>query len=128
MVRPWRLQSQGYVALFGGCLPVTVVALVNATRLGVSVRGRVVIVCLGLAGVILSVVVAVNLGVAAYRWPSRLVAVVVSIAQVGVQRPYGPDPLLLSRGGDRAPMWVPGAVAVIGGLLLDGVAELRIGA
>ncbi|MFF0572758.1 hypothetical protein [Streptosporangium saharense] len=114
------------MALFGGCLPVTVIALINAARLGVSVRGRAIVVCLGLTGVILSVVVAVNLGVEAYHWPSRLIAMVVNIAQVGVQRPYGPDPLLLSRGGDRAPMWVPGAVAVIGGLLFDGVVELWI--
>ena len=37
---PYRVSSQGYVAFFGGVLAVTIVALINARRLRMSVRGR----------------------------------------------------------------------------------------
>ncbi|GAA0839918.1 hypothetical protein GCM10009525_51790 [Streptosporangium amethystogenes subsp. fukuiense] len=35
-LRPWRLQSQGYVAVLSGVAAVTVIALMNATRLDVG--------------------------------------------------------------------------------------------
>jgi Kef-type K+ transport system membrane component KefB len=40
LMRPYRVSSQGYVAFFGGVLAVTIVALINARRLGMSMRSR----------------------------------------------------------------------------------------
>ncbi|MGV9773357.1 hypothetical protein [Streptosporangium sp. NPDC003464] len=115
--RPWRLQSQGYVALFGGCVAVTVIALINAARLGVPRKGRVLIACAGFAGLILTFVMVLHpeVSFAAYPWLTRFSAVVVHIVQVGVQKPYDRGVLLLSRGKEHAPMWLPGAVAVAAG-------------
>jgi hypothetical protein len=113
--RPWRLQSQGYVAVFGGFAAVTAIALMNADRLDVPKRGRALIAGAGLLGLVLDV---------AMIWDARvdpgvhvvlsiLLALTVHIVQVGVQRPYDRKTLLLSRGPDHAPMWLAGAAAIL---------------
>jgi hypothetical protein len=113
--RPWRLQSQGYVAVFGGFAAVTAIALMNADRLDVPQRGRALIAGAGLLGLVLDV---------AMIWDARvdpgvhvvlsiLLALTVHIVQVGVQRPYDRKTLLLSMGPDHAPMWLAGAAAIL---------------
>ena len=113
--RPWRLQSQGYVAVFGGFAAVTAIALMNADRLDVTKRGRALIAAPGLLGLVLDVVIIwdtrVDLGVHAVL--SILLVLAVHIVQVGVQRPYDRKTLLLSRGPDHAPMWLAGAAAIL---------------
>jgi hypothetical protein len=113
--RPWRLQSQGYVAVFGGFAAVTAIALMNADRLDVPKRGRALIAGAGLLGLVLDVAIIwdarVNPGVHVVL--SILLALTVHIVQVGVQRPYDRKTLLLSRGPDHAPMWLAGAAAIL---------------
>lgn len=46
--KPWRVQSQLWVAFFGGILPVTAIALVNAHRLGMDSRKRWLMAAAGL--------------------------------------------------------------------------------
>jgi hypothetical protein len=118
---PWRLQSQGYVAVLGGVAAVTVIALMNAARLDVPKRGRVLIVGAGLLGLIVDVVMIWDTRVSpdAYVMLSVLLALVVHSVQVGVQRPHDRGALLLSRGKDHAPMWLAGAVAILAGGLLQ---------
>lgn len=119
--RPWRLQSQGYVAILGGVAAVTVIALMNAARLDVPKRGRVLIAGAGLLGLIVNVVMIWDTRVSldAYTVLSVLLALVVHIVQVDVQRPHDRGALLLSRGKDHAPMWLAGAVAI----LADGILQ-----
>jgi hypothetical protein len=113
--RPWRLQSQGYVAVFGGFAAVTAIALMNADRLDVPKRGRALIAGAGLLGLVLDVAIIwdarVNPGVHVVL--SILLALTVHIVQVGVQRPYDRKTLLLSRGPDHAPMWLAGAAVIL---------------
>ncbi|MFF5244253.1 hypothetical protein ACFY3V_08225 [Streptosporangium sp. NPDC000095] len=115
--RPWRLQSQGYVAVLGGVAAVTVIALMNAARLDVPKRGRVLIVGAGLLGLIADVVMIWDARVSSdtYTVLSVLLALVVHIVQAGVQRPHDRGALLLSRGKDHAPMWLAGAAAILVG-------------
>ncbi|MFI7043482.1 hypothetical protein [Streptosporangium sandarakinum] len=125
---PWWLQSQGYVALLGGCVAVTAIALVNAARLGVPTRGRVLIGCAGAAGLLLTALIW-NIG--ADRVPYSLLAhapaVAAHLVQIGPQRPYDPGTTLLSRDEAHAPMWIPGAIAVLAGNLLEGALLLLLG-
>ncbi|GIH93943.1 hypothetical protein ACFFMN_15680 [Planobispora siamensis] len=132
-VRPWRPQSQGYVLLLGGFIAVTVIALVNASRLGVPRRGRLLIAAAGVLGLFLDAVMFLGLkdypvlpllSLDADLSPSprvtltgslvsMLLCLTVHIVQLGAQRPYDHKGLLLSRGADHAPMWLAGAVAVV---------------
>ncbi|SNT62464.1 hypothetical protein SAMN05216276_109118 [Streptosporangium subroseum] len=118
--RPWRLQSQGYVAFLGGFAAVTTIALMNADRLDVSKRGRALIAGAGLLGLVLDVLIldvvmiwgtGMDLGV--HTMLSILLVLTVHIVQMGVQRPYDRKILLLSRGPDHAPMWLAGAAAIL---------------
>ena len=57
--RPWRLGSQVYVAFFGGCIAVTAIALINASKLRVPRPQRIAIAVSGAIGL------AATLGLAA---------------------------------------------------------------
>ncbi|GAA4182239.1 hypothetical protein GCM10022252_07790 [Streptosporangium oxazolinicum] len=115
--RPWRLQSQGYVALLGGAAAVTAIALMNAARLDVPKRGRALIVGTGLLGLIVDVALIWDTRVSSstYTVLSVLLVLVVHVTQVAVQRPHDRGAPLLSRGKDHAPMWLAGAVAILAG-------------
>ena len=54
--RPWRLMSQAYIAFFGGVVATTVIAVLNARRLGVPVKGQRLIALSGLGGLVLAAV------------------------------------------------------------------------
>ncbi|WP_329088561.1 hypothetical protein [Streptosporangium sp. NBC_01469] len=115
--RPWRLQSQGYVAVLGGVAAVTAIALMNAARLDVPKRGRALIAGTGLLGLIVDVVLIWDTRVSSntYAVSSVLLVLVVHVVQVDVQRPHDLGAPLLSRGKDHAPMWLAGTVAILGG-------------
>ncbi|GAA3423583.1 hypothetical protein GCM10018953_07660 [Streptosporangium nondiastaticum] len=49
------------------------------------------------------------------------------LVQIGPQRPYDPGTTLLSRDEAHAPMWIPGAIAVLAGNLLEGALLLLLG-
>ncbi|MFG1813392.1 hypothetical protein ACGFIF_06485 [Kribbella sp. NPDC049174] len=131
-VRPWRLMSQTYVAFFGGAIASTVIAFLNARRLGVDAAGRRLILLTGAAGLV-AVTIALALPFGEYDEtpvPSVVVtaiAMVCSYVQQRIQRPM--DRAFQLRGTDYRPLWGPGIAATVGGVavqiliaaLVDGV-------
>ncbi|HZX07065.1 hypothetical protein [Kribbella sp.] len=120
--RPWRLMSQTYVAFFGGVLASTVVAYLNAGRLGVDAAKRRLILLSGAVGLV--VVVAVYLllyadsGITSgLRVGIRVVAVLCCMAQIRLQRPM--DRAFQLRGADYGSLWSVGIAATIGGAVTE---------
>jgi hypothetical protein len=125
-VRPWRLMSQAYVAFFGGVIAGTVIAWLNARRLGVDVAKRRRILVIGAVG---SVVAAVAFLVLERRLAAddpysavpnvaaTVIAVVCSILQQRLQRPM--DRAFQLRGSDYRSLWGPGIAATLGGLAIQ---------
>jgi hypothetical protein len=119
-VRPWRLMSQAYVAFFGGVISTTVIAFLNARRLGVAPDKRRLILLAGAVGLIVAAVVIALVDsstVSGVRVAIRVVAVVTCLAQLRIQRPM--DRAFQLRGQDYRSLWLPGLAAVVGG----GIAE-----
>jgi len=54
--KPWRVQSQFYIAFFGGILPLTVIAYLNAKKLGLSTSMRNRIILLGVVALAVAMV------------------------------------------------------------------------
>jgi hypothetical protein len=120
--RPWRLGSQVYVAFFGGVLAVTAIAWLNARRLGLDDRSRLLILLLGVAGLVASVLVPVlrdEDASDAYRLTSRIIGVVAFGGLYLIQRSANRVHESF-RGDDEeayASLWGPGLLAVVvGGL------------
>lgn len=122
-VRPWRLMSQTYVAFFGGVIAVTVIAFLNARRLGVAPDKRRLILVVGavslvVAGVVITLLTngdgATSSGL---RVAIRVVAVACCLIQLRIQRPM--DRAFQLRGTDYGSLWGPGIAAVIGCGLLE---------
>jgi hypothetical protein len=117
--RPWRLTSQTYVAFFGGVIATTVIAFLNARRLGVRPNRRWLILAVGAAGLVLAAVL-IRLPAtdeSGLRVAVRVVAVACCLVQLRLQRPM--DRAFQLRGGDYGSLWGPGLAAVFGGGLLE---------
>ena len=56
--RPWRLQSQGYVAFFGGPLAITAIAMISSSKLGLPRPERLKILAAGIAGFVIALALA----------------------------------------------------------------------
>ncbi|HEX6161223.1 MAG TPA: hypothetical protein VF111_13705 [Thermoanaerobaculia bacterium] len=113
---PWRLQSQFWVAFFGGAFAVTVIALLNAMRLDVDRTKRWLIVVAGLVGMGLTAVVFL---LTEHASQSRIGARVVGVVLFLVLRPLqkgADDHHQVFRGGDYASLWGPGIAATIAGV------------
>jgi len=121
-VRPWRLMSQTYVAFFGGVIATTVIAFLNARRLGVeAVRQRLVLL-VGAAGLVAVIAVFAALNTdgdlsSGLRVAIRVVAVVCCLIQLRIQRPM--DRAFQLRGADYGSLWVPGVAVTIGGAIAE---------
>ncbi len=115
-VRPWRLMSQAYVAFFGGVLAVTLIAFLNARRLGVDAGRQRQILAVGLVALVVSAAVVVFLtedeANSGLRVATRVVAVVCCLVQLRIQRPM--DRAFQLRGTDYKSLWGPGIAAVLG--------------
>lgn len=111
--RPWRLMSQTYIAFFGGVLAVTVIAFLNARRLGVTREKLRWIVASGVVGLILAValVSVIPADATGLRLAVRVVAVVTCLVQLRLQQPM--DRAFQLRGTDYASLWVPGIITTI---------------
>jgi hypothetical protein len=121
-VRPWRLMSQAYVAFFGGVLAVTLIAFLNARRLGVEASKRWLILVLGVLGLVIAVVVVVALTdelelSSGLRVAIRVVAVATCLAQLRIQQPM--DRAFQLRSSEYASLWWPGVGAVFGCGLIE---------
>ncbi|MGS2618907.1 hypothetical protein ACVCAH_30920 [Micromonospora sp. LZ34] len=122
---PWRPQSLLFPAVFGGPTAVTVLALVNAARLGLPRRAGLAVAGAGLAAVVARTGITLAVFAGEASRPVRLIGalagalvwLVVSATQKGRFRAYQ------LRGGDPASLWLPGIAAV---LLLGGAEALLI--
>lgn len=117
--RPWRLMSQTYVAFFGGVIATTVIAFLNARRLGVVPDKCRLILAAGAAGMVLSAGVIRLLATdsSGLRVAIRVVAVACCLLQLRLQRPM--DRAFQLRGSDYGSLWGPGLAAVFGCGLLE---------
>ena len=131
--RPWRPDSNFYVAFFGGIVPATVIAFVNARRLHApQIAWR--ILAAGAVAFALFVAGAYNLDqrgadVETARQYARLGAriggVVLHFAFVALlKRPWRRYQAV--RGDDYSPMWGPGFGAALGGGFLQAGVLLAI--
>ncbi|WP_405066373.1 hypothetical protein OG558_32290 [Kribbella sp. NBC_01510] len=121
-VRPCRLMSQAYVAFFGGVIGSTIIASLNARRLGVDAAKRRLILLIGAGGLVAVIAVssllngdddlASGLGVGI-----RVVAILTCLAQLRLQRPM--DRAFQLRGTDYGSLWGPGTAATIGGAVAE---------
>lgn len=128
--RPWRLMSQTYVAFFGGVIASTVIAFLNARRLGVDAARRRLILLTGAIGLVAVIAVFALLSTdgsvtSGLRVAIRIVAVGCCLVQLRIQRPM--DRAFQLRGAEYASLWGPGLALTIGGavaeaLILVGVA------
>jgi hypothetical protein len=120
-VRPWRLMSQAYVAFFGGVIAVTVIAWLNARRLGVGAARQRLILGVGAISLVVSAAVVVLMtgddADSGLRVVTRVVAVLCCLVQLRLQRPM--DRAFQLRGTDYKSLWGPGIAAVIGLGLLE---------
>ena len=121
-VRPWRLMSQTYVAFFGGVIASTVIAFLNARRLGVDATKRRLILITGAVGLVaVSIMFALLHGdgglTSGLRAAIRVVAVVCCLIQLRIQRPM--DRAFQLRGSDYGSLWVPGIAATVGGAVVE---------
>jgi hypothetical protein len=121
-VRPWRLMSQTYVAFFGGVIASTVIAFLNARRLGVDAAKRRLILLTGAAGLVGVIAVFALLDAdsdvtSGFRVAVRVVAVLCCLVQLRIQRPM--DRAFQLRGTDYAPLWGPGIAITIGGAVAE---------
>jgi hypothetical protein len=121
-VRPWRLMSQTYVAFFGGVIASTVIAFLNAGRLGVDAAKRRLILLTGAIGLVGVIVVFALLNgdggiTSGLRVAVRAVAVVCCLIQLRIQRPM--DRAFQLRGVDYGSLWGPGIAVTVGGAIAE---------
>jgi len=121
-VRPWRLMSQTYVAFFGGVIASTVIAFLNARRLGVDAVKRRLILLTGLFGLVAVGAVFVLLDgdddmTSGIRVGTRVVAVLCCLVQLRLQRPM--DRAFQLRGTDYGSLWGAGIAAAVGGAIAE---------
>ena len=112
--RPWRVESQGYVAFFGGVLAVSTIAFINCGRLGIAAR-RVWIVVIAVVALAAEIVFAVTAGWDSGILPFRVAAMLAFGGMYLLQRNadrrfhyYG--------GGEYSSLVGPGILAAILGL------------
>ena len=121
-VRPWRLMSQAYVAFFGGVIGSTIIASLNARRLGVNAAKRRLIVLIGAGGLVAVIAVFTllngddDLG-SGFGVGIRVVAILTCLAQLRVQRPM--DRAFQLRGTDYGSLWATGFGVTIAGAVAE---------
>ena len=121
-VRPWRLMSQAYVAFFGGVIATTLIAYLNAKRLGVEASKRRLVLIGGGVGLVLAAVAFTLLTnsseiTSGVRVAIRVIAVAVCLVLLRIQQPM--DRAFQLRNAEYASLWGPGIAAVIGCGLIE---------
>jgi hypothetical protein len=121
-VRPWRLMSQTYVAFFGGVIASTVIAFLNARRLGVDTAKQRLILGVGVIGLVVVIAAFAALNTdgdlsSGLRVGIRVVAVVCCLIQLRIQRPM--DRAFQLRGTDYGSLWATGFGVTIAGAVAE---------
>lgn len=137
--RPWHVNSQFWVAFFGGVVSLTLISWLNSVRLGMPDRDRTKLAVSGVLAFAAATAVAVGLLLSpevdvaprTLRIVFRGVAVVLYFYHAAVQRPADRRHAYLSD-DEYASLWGPGLLAVVVGsviqLVLVGAALLLSGA
>ena len=130
--KPWRIGSQVWIAFFGGILPVTVIAILNAQRLGIDKRKRWLMAAAGFVALVI-------LGALWFRVPvkpsfitfareardmriyGRVIAVAVFLLLAAMQKPAEARYMTFSD-GEHASLWKAGFLATFFLGLLQNVA------
>lgn len=128
---PWQVQSQLYVAFFGGCVSVAAIAWLNVRRLGGDklVEGRKVVrlsLLVWVLATVLAGVLLLTLGIDEdrqryARWTLRAFAVGLHFGLARIQQPLERRYEALYDDPEYASLWRPGFVAVIAGNLVQGL-------
>ncbi len=125
-VRPWRLNSQAYVTIFGGVIAATIIASLNARRLGLDRGKRWLIVGTGVVGLaaVIALYAVLNDDGDVDRTQGlhiliRIVAVVCVLVQMRWQRPM--DRAFQLRGTEYHSMWVLGPILVVVCAIVEGL-------
>lgn len=120
--RPWHLQSQFWVAFFGGVPAITIITYINAGRLGMPERKREWIAAIGVLATIAFAAAAAIVGSpaerSALRIGGRVLAVVIYLLFAAMQRPADRHYLTLGS-GEYAPLWNAGLVAILAGVVMN---------
>lgn len=121
---PWRVSSQFWVYFFGGVLAGGVIAYLNCARLGVSERGRQVVVASTAVGLVATLVAAAILptdgSTSGLRLATRVIAVVLGFFVVArVQRTA--ERAAQVRGVEPSSLWAAGFTALFTAGLLQTV-------
>jgi hypothetical protein len=137
--RPWRLDSQFWVAFFGGPVAAGALAWVNAGRLRLSPARRIAVLSIAAGALVLEAVGAAVLAVAdiaSATWDGDWRVLGLTVQGGGaVAHPFlhrvqrtGDRIFRLVRGdADYASLWRPGLFAAVGGGLI-GIAVARVAA
>lgn len=126
---PWRVSSQFWVAFFGGVPAVTVIAYLNAGRLGASPFKRRWIVIAGVIALAVTLITMAWLGIATEsrqvaRIAVRVIAVVLFLILARIQRDDDRRHQVFGL-GQYDSLWGPGIlVTVVSGVVLVGMALL----
>lgn len=130
--RPWRVNSQFWIAFLGGIVPATVVALINARRLGLRPAASRLILAIGSGTFLITLLWLAwqaeaaaslrSLSQPANRVPLRLgtrvLAVLAYLAMARIQRP-AERRYRLFYGDTYASLWQPGLMICLGGGLVQ---------
>lgn len=121
--KPWRVQSQLWIAFFGGILAVTVIALINAYRLGIDNRKRWLMAAAGLIalGILFAFWMRQPLApdfitfartARNMRITGRVIAMVLFLLLAWFQKRADAHHLVFAT-GDYAPLWVAGIASTL---------------
>ncbi|MDQ3328978.1 MAG: hypothetical protein M3506_10720 [Chloroflexota bacterium] len=137
--KPWRLQSQFWVAFFGGVLPITVIAYLNGKRLGLPRRRQHIVLAAGVAGILCTVVFSYHLGEGEFgnvadrsmqrtvRLGSRVIAVIAYLVLYSLQRAADRTYSYYTQDDEEySSLWKPGLAAVFGLGLVQGVGVIAL--
>ncbi|KYF60393.1 hypothetical protein BE08_01315, partial [Sorangium cellulosum] len=129
--RPFRLQSQVWIGVLGGVVPMFLLGMINAGRLRLPAEQRRRMLLLGLAALTVLLVLLSWATFSAYgqasadppgfrrglRLANQILGVLLSLAYSRLQQVA--DRRFQYAGGEHASLWIPGIAAILAGFALQ---------